>query len=208
MNKVKRVSIGMFVALVVSGYLFADNRDNKQKEEKMDGKSIMEVIHRRSSIRSYTDQPVDKEILETLVRAGMAAPSAMNKQPWQFIIIDDAALLQELGEIPTSGMVKKAPAAILVCGDMQKAGEGWLQEYWIQDCSAASQNILLAVTQLGLGAVWTSVYPAPERIKKVSELLNLPEHIIPLNIIPVGYPSRDEQPKDKWKPENVRWNRW
>ncbi|MCD8164745.1 MAG: nitroreductase family protein [Bacteroides sp.] len=208
MNKVKRLSIGMFVVLVVSGYLFADNRDNKQKEEKMDGKSTMEVIRQRSSIRSYMDQPVDKEILETLVWAGMAAPSAMNKQPWQFIIIDDAALLQELGEIPTSGMVKKAPAAILVCGDMQKAGEGWLQEYWIQDCSAASQNILLAVTHLGLGAVWTSVYPAPERIKKVSELLNLPEHIIPLNIIPVGYPSRDEQPKDKWKPENVRWNRW
>ncbi|MCD7971697.1 MAG: nitroreductase family protein [Candidatus Azobacteroides sp.] len=170
---------------------------------------VLDVIHQRTSIRAYTDQPVSKENLETIVRAGMAAPSAVNKQPWQFIIIDDKNTLHALGEnMRTSAMVQKAPAAILVCGDMNKAGEGWLQQYWIQDCSAASQNILLAITSLGLGGVWTSIYPAEDRIKHVADILNLPEHIIPLNIIPLGYPSQHPEPKDKWNEENIRWNVW
>lgn len=170
----------------------------------MSSKSTIDVIHERTSIRSYQDRPVTREQLETIVRAGMAAPSAMNKQPWLFIVIDDKDVLNDLGkDIRTSQMVTKAAAAILVCGNLQKAGEGWLQQYWIQDCSAASQNILLAITELGLGGVWTSVYPAEERMSKVANILNLPEHIIPLNIIPIGYPAEKTSPKDKWKPENV-----
>jgi len=139
----------------------------------------------------------------------MAAPSAMNKQPWQFIIIQDKEILQALGkDIPTSKMVSQAAAAIVVCGDMQKAGEGWLQQYWIQDCSAASQNILLAITDMGLGGVWTAIYPAPERMKIVSEILHLPEFIIPLNIIPVGYPDGPANPKNKWDPKKIHWNKF
>lgn len=163
------------------------------------------VIHQRTSIREYHDRTVSRELLEELVRAGMAAPSAMNKQPWHFVVIEDRDVLQALGDIPTSKMVKQAPAAILVCGNLQKAGEGWLEQYWIQDCSAASQNILLATTGLGLGGVWTSVYPAENRMEIVSRVLNLPAHLIPLNIIPVGYPAEKKKPMDKWKPENVQW---
>jgi len=175
----------------------------------MESKTAIDVIHQRSSIRSYQDRPVSKEILETLVRAGMAAPSAMNKQPWQFIIVDDKEILNALAkDIQTSKMVSEASAAILVCGDMQLAGEGWLQEYWIQDCSAASQNILLAITDLGLAGVWTSIYPATGRMEIVSNILQLPEHIIPLNIIPVGYPKGTPNIQDKWNSNKVHWNKF
>lgn len=179
---------------------------NSDQGKSMDSKTAIDIIHKRTSIRSFHDRKVSKEQLETIVRAGMAAPTAMNKQPWMFIVIEDKEVLQALGkDIPTSKMVQQAPAAIIVCGDMKKAGEGWLQQYWIQDCSVASQNILLAITDLGLGGVWTSVYPAENRMKIVSEILHLPEHLIPLNIIPVGYPAENKSPMDKWKPENVHW---
>jgi nitroreductase len=184
------------------------------KEEKNEvvqnnsSKSTIDVIHERTSIRSYTNQEVSREQLEILVRAGMAAPSAMNKQPWQFVVIDDKELLSAIGEISTSKMAKQAPAAILVCGDLEKAGEGWLQEYWIQDCSAAAENILLAITDLGLGGVWTSIYPAENRMEIITNLFQLPETIIPFCVIPLGYPTQNHEPKNKWNPENVHWNKW
>ena len=179
---------------------------NSNQDKPANSKTAIDVIHERTSIRRFHDRKVSKEQLETIVKAGMAAPTAMNKQPWMFIIIEDKEVLEALGkDIPTSKMVQQAPAAIIVCGDMKKAGEGWLQQYWIQDCSVASQNILLAITDLGLGGVWTSVYPAEDRMKIVSEILHLPEHLIPLNIIPVGYPAENKTPMDKWKPENVHW---
>ncbi|MDR2036703.1 MAG: nitroreductase family protein [Bacteroidales bacterium] len=175
----------------------------------MGSEKVIDVIHHRTSIREYRDRPVTREQLEILVKAGMAAPSAMNKQPWRFIIVDDKEVLHALGkDIQTSKMVQQAPAAIVVCGDMQLAGEGWLQQYWIQDCSAASQNILLAITDMGLGGVWTSVYPAPDRMEKVSGILDLPGHIIPLNIIPVGYPDKKYSPRNKWDANKVHWNKF
>lgn len=207
MEKIKIFRMSVLYGLVVS--MFSVFVSCQTKEEKTtETKSIADVIHQRSSIRSFQDRPVSKEQLETLVRAAMAAPSAMNKQPWQFIIIQDKEILKALSQIRTSSMVQRAPAAIVVCGDMHLAGEGWLQQYWIQDCSVASQNILLTITDMGLGGVWTSVYPAPERMKIVSELLELPEHIIPLNIIPVGYPQGQPEPKDKWDPKKVHWNKF
>lgn len=179
---------------------------NSNTEKSSNSNAAIDVILKRTSIRGYQDRKVSREQLETIVRAGMAAPTAVNKQPWFFLVIEDKDILQALGkDIPTSKMVQQAPAAIIVCGNLQKAGEGWLQQYWIQDCSAASQNILLAITDLGLGGVWTSVYPAEDRMKIVSEILNLPEYLVPLNIIPVGYPAENKMPMDKWKPENIHW---
>jgi len=202
MKHVNTLKVLFTVALIVGSTSCVS-----QKEEKiMNSKSAIEVIHERTSIRNYTDQAVTREQLETIVKAGMAAPSAMNKQPWLFMVIEDKNVLNELGkDLRTSKMVQGAAAAIIVCGDLQKAGEGWLQQYWIQDCSAASQNILLAITEMGFGGVWTSVYPAEDRMKLVSGILNLPEHLIPLNIIPVGHPAKEAEPKDKWLPENVQW---
>lgn len=171
--------------------------------------NTLEIIHQRKSVRNYTDQKVEKEKLEALVKAGMAAPTAVNKQPWAFVVIDDKDVLNQLGDaLPYAKMAKKAGGAIIVCGDLSKALEGWEQEFWIQDCSAATQNILLAAESMGLGAVWTAAYPAKDRMKSVIEILNLPEHIIPLNVIPIGYPKGIEKPKDKWKPENMHWQKW
>jgi nitroreductase len=102
-------------------------------------------------------------------------------------------------------MLFQAQAAIVVCGDMEKAGNLKEQAYWVQDCSAATQNILLAAESIGLGAVWTAAFPYDDRTKVVIETLNLPGHHVPLNVIPIGYPTGEDKPKDKWKPENVFW---
>jgi nitroreductase len=170
---------------------------------------FLEILHERKSVRQYTDQKVTEEQLETLVRAGMAAPSAVNRQPWLFLAINDRVLLDELGNrLPYAKMLLQAPAAIVVCGNMEKALDAWQQEFWIQDCSAATQNILLAAGSMGLGSVWTAVYPAIDRIEIVREVLNLPSHLIPLNVLPIGYPDGPQRAKDKWKPENMWWNRW
>jgi nitroreductase len=183
---------------------------SSKTEQKMNTNNhTLEIIHQRKSVRNFTDQKVSKNQLGTLVKAGMAAPTAVNKQPWAFVAIDNRTSLDQLGDaLPYAKMAKKASAAIIVCGDLSKALEGWEQEFWIQDCSAATQNILLAAESMGLGAVWTAAYPAKDRMKSVIDILNLPKHIIPLNVIPIGYPEGVQQPKDKWKPENLHWNKW
>ena len=174
-----------------------------------DGNAIVECIMTRTSIRQYTDQTVSADTIETLLRAGMAAPTAVNKQPWHFVAITDREKLDGIATAnPNAGMAKKAPLAIVVCGDMKKALEGPARAFWIQDCSAATENILLAAHALGLGAVWTGLYPNEDWTKAVSELLKLPETIIPLCAIVIGYPAEQPQPKDKWLPENVSYNEY
>ena len=174
-----------------------------------DGKAIVECIMTRTSIRQYTDRTVSADTIETLLRAGMAAPTAVNKQPWHFVAITDREKLDGIAIAnPNAGMAKKAPLAIVVCGDMKKALEGSARAFWIQDCSAATENILLAAHALGLGAVWTGLYPNEDRAKAVSELLKLPETIIPLCAIVIGYPAEQPLPKDKWLPENVSYNEY
>ncbi|KAF0198168.1 MAG: nitroreductase [Bacteroidetes bacterium] len=172
-------------------------------------KTVLNVIHSRKSVRHYTEQTVSREILETLVRAGMSAPSAVNRQPWVFIAIDERQTLDELGSrLPYARMLLKTNAAIVVCGDMKKAPDEWQQEFWIQDCSAATENILIAAEAIGLGSVWTAVYPAKDRIEIVRRSLNLPDHIIPLNVLPIGFPDNIDKPKDKWNPGKLIWNKW
>lgn len=171
--------------------------------------SVLENIHARTSIRSYLPREVEEEKVEQLLRAAMAAPTATNKQPWAFIVIKDRALLEELGNtLPYAKMTKDAPLAIAVCGDLNKAIAGEGSEYWVQDASAATENLLLAAKSLDLGAVWTGVYPIKARVKEVQQILQLPRHIVPLNVIPIGYPAENPLPKDKWKPENVHVDRW
>ncbi len=160
----------------------------------------LENISTRTSIRRYTSAPVEDEKIEKMLRAGMAAPTAMNRQPWAMVVVNDPSQMEALR--------CDAPLAIVVCGDMERAIGGEARDFWIQDASAASQNILLAAHSLGLGAVWRGVYPIPPRIQEVKDVLGLPENIIPLNIITIGYPDESPTPKDKWKPENVHYNRW
>jgi len=167
-------------------------------------------IMQRKSVRSYQDRPVQAEDLEKILRAGMAAPSAVNQQLWEFIVINRQDVLRKLGEeLPYAKMLIHAHAAIVVCGNLNKTFDHNPQStYWIMDCSAATENILLAVEALGLGAVWTAVYPDVRRVESVRRILNLPQTVIPLNVIPIGYPERDEQPKDKWNKDAVHWNNW
>ena len=162
-------------------------------------------IMTRTSVRQFTDQAVSKADIETLLRAGMAAPTAVNKQPWHFVAVTDKAKLKELSG-GRGRMLEQCALAIVVCGDMTKALPGKGQAYWIQDCSAATENILLAAHALGLGAVWTGVYPMDERVAAVSSAVKLPETIVPLCVIVIGHPAEHPTPKDKWKPENVSYN--
>ena len=170
--------------------------------------AVLENIMTRTSVRAYTDQPVAAETVEQLLRAGMAAPTAVNKQPWAFVVLTEREQLDRLAEVQAGRILSGATLAIVVCGDMEKALEGTGRDYWIQDTSAATENILLAAHALGLGAVWTGVYPNPERTAAVSQALGLPEQIIPLCVIAAGYPAESPAPKDKWKPETVHYQQW
>lgn len=169
--------------------------------------NVLEIIHQRKSVRNFTKQKVSNDDLLTIVKAGMAAPTAKNAQPWKFIVITDNAIMDTLStRLPYAKMLKDASAAIVVCGDLSKALTGADDNYWTIDCAMASENILLAVESMGLGAVFTAVWPYPEREEPVRAALKLPENLRPLNVIPIGYPTGIDKPKNKWKPENIYWD--
>lgn len=169
----------------------------------------VEIILTRTSVRSYLDKEVDDQKTEMLLRSAMSAPSGHDRRPWAFIVVKERMTLDRLAAaLPNAKMLTRAPMAIIVCGDLTRVAEGEASAYWIQDCSAAAENILLAAHALGLGAVWTGVWPKMQRVAVVKEILGIPEHIIPLNVIPVGYPKEKNVPKDKWNPGNIHFNRW
>jgi len=179
----------------------------KPQEEKPMSDALT-VIHQRKSVRSYTGAPVDPAQLDQLVRAAMAAPSAVNKQPWAFVVVTDRALLDQLREgLPYAKMLDKAGAAIVVCAVPAQAHDKRL-EMAIIDASAASQNLLLAAEALGLGAVWTAAYPYDDRMAVARSVLGIPADVVPLNVIPVGHPTGAEKPKEKFKPEKIHQNKW
>lgn len=173
----------------------------------MNQKEIYDMIMSRTSVRSFLDQPVEHKKIDMLLHAGMAAPSACNKQPWHLAVIDDRKLLDQIPRFsPYTSMVKEAPLAIVVCGDMHKTLNGIEQEFWIQDCAAATENILLMAHALNLGAVWTALYPLEDRYKGMQKLLGLPSNLIPLNTIVIVYPKSQPAPKDKWNEANISFN--
>ncbi|MFI3331965.1 MAG: nitroreductase family protein [Rikenellaceae bacterium] len=167
--------------------------------------AVLNNIMTRASVRSYTPQAVEQYKIDKLLKAGMAAPTGSNKQPWEFVVITDRAILNELPSIAGGmRMAGGAPLAIVVLGDESISGS------WTLDCSAATQNILLAAHAMGLGAVWCGAYPENEsgRTSKMKALLNLPEGINALNAIIIGYPDSESEPKDKWKPEKVHYQKY
>ncbi len=170
--------------------------------------SALEVIHSRKSVRHFTGEAVSKQDLETILKAGMAAPTAVNKQPWAFVVVTKKDQLLKLAQgLPYAKMLDKAGAAIVVCAIPAKAHEG-KTEYAVIDSSLAGENILLAAEALGLGAVWTAAYPQPDREAWVRKTLSIPDDLIPLNVIPIGHPTGQDKPKDKYKPENIHWEKW
>ncbi len=172
------------------------------------GSDALSVIHSRKSVRHFTGAKVEKQQLETIVKAGMAAPTAVNKQPWSFVVISDRTLLDKLAEgLPYAKMLDKAGAAIIVIAHPDRAYEG-SRDFAIIDACCASQNILLAVESLGLGAVWTAAYPDTARVEHVRKVLGIPADAIPLNVIPIGVPTGEDKPKDKFRVENIHWDKW
>lgn len=168
--------------------------------------NAMNAILSRRSIRRYTQQPVSDETIKELLEAAMSAPSAGNEQPWHFVVIKEREILNEIPEIhPYSGMLAHAPAAILVCGDKRlEKYEG----YWIQDCSAATENLLIAAQAKGLGAVWLGVYPVEDRVAGIRKLLGIPEHVTPFSLISIGHPAEQKPPSDRYDPSRVHHDRW
>lgn len=166
----------------------------------------MNSIFNRRSIRKYTEQEVSDKVIEQLLKAAMAAPSAGNEQPWQYIVIRDRETMNAIPKFhPYSQMLKEASAAIVVCGDSSLEK---FQGYWVQDCSAATQNILLEAQELGLGSVWLGVYPDEGRVDALKKLLGLPVYVTPLCILPIGYPAEQRQGADRYDSARIHHDRW
>lgn len=171
---------------------------------------VLQAIANRSSVRHYQDRRIERETIEILLRAAMAAPSAKNVQPWRFLVTENRKSMDELaGVLPFGAMLRHAPLAIMVGADLDTAEAGTPgYDYWKLDCSAATQNLLLAAEAVGLGAVWLGVTPIPDRIENVGRILELPVNVAPLCVIALGYPERAAQPKDKYDPGKIHWEKW
>ncbi len=199
------LNVVLAVALVAVSVRLAVTGDSKDSQTTVDADSaVYNNIMTRTSVRSYLDKPIEDTKIQRLLHAGMAAPTAVNTQPWHFVVIKDRATLNKIAEVtPNARMAAEAPLAIVVCGNMNNEKEDIVRMFWTQDVSAATENILLQAHAMGLGAVWTGTYPDQARCDAISNLLSLPEHLTPFCTIVIGYPKGEQTPKDKWKPENV-----
>lgn len=168
--------------------------------------NLMRAIYQRRSVRHYTAEVITDAQIEELIRAAMYAPSAGNAQPWHFVVIRERAILDEIPKFhPFAQMLKQASVAVLICADEH------LEKYpgrWMMDCAAAAQNFLLAAYGSGLGAVWVGLYPEEERMAGVARLVQLPEYIHPVCLIPVGVPAEPKRAVDRFKPERIHHDRW
>lgn len=166
----------------------------------------LEWIHARRSIRKYTAEPVSEADVTEVLEAAMAAPSAGNQQPWHFVVVRDRRLLDAIPEFhPHTRMVAEASVGILVCGDPSLEKH---PGYWVQDCAAATENLLLAVVAKGLGAVWCGVYPRVDRVDGFRRLLGVPADVIPFAFVPIGHPAESKPPARRFAPERVHRDRW
>ena len=180
-----------FLCLIVA--VTAMTSCSSAKEEKGTsgtGNAVLDNIFERKSVRAYLNKGVEKEKIDLMLRAGMAAPTGRDIRPWEFVVVSDRANLDSM------------VAAIIVCGDSVRSS------YWYLDCSAAAQNILLAAESLGLGAVWTAAYPYEDRMQVVRKYTNLPDNILPLCVIPFGYPATKENPKQKFDEKKIHYNQY
>ncbi len=199
----------LFALVIIVLAIIVIMQCKKSHSATADEGAVIDNIMTRTSIRAYTGEPVEPEKIETILKAAMAAPTAANKQTWEFVVIDDKECLKAFAEhLPSVRDVENAGAVIVVCGNLDKAFPGEASQYWIQDCSAASENLLLAAHALGLGAVWCGGYPMGDRVEFLKDFLKLPENIIPLNVVPIGYPAESPEPKDKWNPDAIHHNIW
>lgn len=190
--------LSLFVAT-----LFVACSPSPQSEKPTAANAALDNIFARKSVRTYLDKGVEKEKIDWMLRAGMAAPTGRDLRPWEFVVISDRATLDSMATaLPYAKMLKQARQAIVVCGDSTRSS------YWYLDCSAATQNILLAAESLGLGAVWTAAYPYEDRMEVVRRFTNMPENVLPLCVIPFGYPATNEQPKQKFDEKKIHYEKF
>ncbi len=211
MNKSHLLALLLSIALFITTYKLVDMKhelEDVSQSATTQKEAILSVIHNRMSVRHYTEQKVSDEDLITIMKAGMAVPTGFDARPWQFIAIKDRNTMLDLRkELKYASGLESSPAAIVVCGDMSKVRDE-APEFWITDASAATENMLLAIEGMGLGGVWCTSYPGLERMEHARQILNLPEHIMPLAVIPLGYPIGIEKPKDKFDEANIHWEKW
>jgi nitroreductase len=190
---------------LLAGMMLAGSVSAKELEITKD---TFSVIHSRKSVRSFTGASVSKEDLDKIIRAGMAAPTAVNKQPWSFVVVTDKKVIDTLATgLPTARGIEKAGVIIIVCAEPAKAHLE-SKDFAIIDASLASENILLATEALGLGGHWTASYPYEDKMKHVRTVLGIPASIIPLNVILVGVPTGEDKPKDKYQKDKIHWGKW
>lgn len=167
---------------------------------------ILDALLTRRSIRKYAPGEVDHNDLARILRAGMAAPSAGNEQPWHFIVLRNPDTLKALSEAhPYAEMVASAPLAILVCAEMDGVKH---RDYWPQDCAAATQNMLLAAHGLGLGSVWVGIYPREARVAEIRRVIPLPDHVVPFSLLPIGIPAERKPPADRFSEQRIHEAHW
>ena len=165
---------------------------------------MTDAILARRSIRKYTSEPVSEEQIKALLEAAMAAPSGMNRKPWHFVAVTDRLTLDKLGDVARSwGMLKEATLAVVACGDPAIS-----EKYWVQDTVAAIENLLIAVSMLGLGAVWLGCHPNPERVEPTREILGIPEEIDPIAVLSIGHPAEEKEPRTQYDEERVHRDKW
>lgn len=193
----------LFVIVSLAILLLSACTSVPQTGESTSVNAALDNIFARKSVRTYLNRGVEKEKIDWMLRAGMAAPSGRDLRPWEFVVITDRAVLDSMAAaLPYAKMLTQARQAIVVCGDSTRSS------YWYLDCSAATQNILLAAESLGLGAVWTAAYPYEDRMQVVRKFTALPENILPLCVIPFGYPATSEQPKQKFDEKKIHYEKY
>ncbi|KYK32033.1 MAG: NADH dehydrogenase [Thermoplasmatales archaeon SG8-52-3] len=166
----------------------------------------IEAILTRRSVRTYKNKKISDEIINDLINVGFSAPSAGNQQPWHFIILDDSKIINKITDFhPYSKMLPGAQIAIIVCGDLEiETNKG----FWVQDCSAATENILIAARAKGLGSCWLGLFPREDRVLGIRKLLKIPENVIPLSLISLGYPAVKQDKVNRYNSARIHKNKW
>jgi nitroreductase len=176
-----------------------------------EAQAVINNIMTRASVRGFIEKPVEQDKIDLMLRAAMAAPTDKNKQPWHFVVLNTPETISSYyGDNPRAERMKKTPLVIVVCADTTRMQQGEVRDIWVQDLSASTENLLLAAHALDLGAVWTTIYPLEKRVQDVQQRLNLPDHLIPMCAIRIGYPNpeRPAQPKDKWDEQKITYGLW
>lgn len=170
----------------------------------------IQAIESRASVRQFSNRPIPRNVLDTILKAGTSGPSCVNAQDWAFLVVEDKETLAKMADANgrPADPLRGAAAGILICGDLSRAFPP-AKDYWIIDGAIAGQNMVLAAQSLGVGSVWLGTWPEMDRVANQTKLFGLPEHIVPHSVLALGYPADDFKPRPKTEPEGrIHWEKW